>query len=251
MFRQEVLGEIIRRTGLVYPNFSADRNVLKVDFQAQRKLHSVLRDEQWQYCLCLDWGPAQSHAAWIAHRNIPGTNFPEAVLFHERPFDGTPVASMLAACWAYCEQLGKDPVAVICDPNGKTEIRMARKFFRDERGIDVLMERNLARTIVESSCELVRFALGGDDGQRVFFWLATEVLRLECNQTGGKGSYQGFLGYHFKEVSGKARNKPLDDNWFAHAMDTIRYFWLNVQRLGYEWDSIHYEPEYAASAGAR
>jgi len=250
MYEQEIEGKLLRRTGLVYGNFSVARNIWPGgDFNARKRLHSLERGERWDYCVVLDWGPAQSHASWIAHRFAGNTEHPEAVLFHERPFDQTPVGSMLAAVWAVCESLGKPPVAVICDPNGTVEVKTARRFFRDERQIDVLMERNRQRTEVATSIELVRTALGGDDGQRVYCWLAPELLRLDCNQTGGKGTYQGFLNYHFPEVAGRARNKPWDDNHWAHAMDTLRYFWLNVHRLGYEWDSVHYEPAYAATAG--
>jgi hypothetical protein len=240
MWEQEVEGKQIGRAGLVYGNFDSERNILDYPFDPRIECSSK---GGWDYVIVADWGPQQAHAIWAAIRHFQQTDYPEIVIFHEEVYDDKTPDAMLKHIWHQSMQMcDVKPVGFICDPEGRVANRRATEFW-DELDVEVYREKDRAKRGIEQTAELVRLAIGGPD-QKVYLRLSRELMQLDCNQEGGKGSWPSVRNYHYVDKIGVKGNKPFDDNRHTHSMDCWRYLLMNIHRLGYEWETVHAKAEY-------
>lgn len=239
LYRQEALGEIISNSGTVYSQFDPEIHIRKEPFPIKR----LLRENQYKLFVCMDWGTAQNAAVFLAVRNYNGTNAPEVVAFHEIQLDQTPNVALVNQVTKYCKQvLECRPDGFVVDPAGyKGHLRT---FVEDLSLCDVFMERDQSKRWVRNTVELVQRALGGD-GVPVLLTLSQELAALDLNQEGGKGLVQGFKNYVFKQTVGGLSNDPIDNNRTTHALDALRYFYMNATRIGYDWENLHFAPDYS------
>lgn len=234
MWKQEMLGESdIGMDGLIYTTFDPAIHIRTEPFNARK----LIREGQYKYYTCIDWGPKRGCALWLAVRKYKNTLQPEVVVFHQMDFECTPNFKMVEAAIAWNDaNLDNRPDAMIVDYEG-----FDRDLFRRCDALNYADWIRREKPSILGTIELVQRALGSATDP-VFLTLSREYAALPTNQEGpqGKGLIQGFATYHFPNRPGATGNRPYDDDKTQHALDLLRYFYANCNKIGYEWQDLQY-----------
>ena len=230
MWSQEVLGEAIARSGLVYPEWNRQTHIRK--FNPMVELHKP----GWELYEVIDWGFAMAHRLTLAVKQAGPTRAPEIVVVRDIPYERSDAQTIIREVISQLNEYPIRPRAIITDPEGFAENRTARRMITPH-GISVVFEKHHARRRIESTTEYVRRGLCSATGDASFF-VSEEVAALDCNREGGRGIIPSFESYRLQEVqqgSGVYKSKPKDDNKSTHSMDCARMFYICMRKFGYVW----------------
>lgn len=229
---REVEGREVARSGLVYPEFTDD-NI--IDFE----IHAAFKkpNHSWRTFILIDWGYTLSHALFVCARQKTKHEPPEVIVYRDIPFDRADPAYIARECVRLSRSDPTLASAMICDPEGKrVEIPLAKPIFAQAHIPIVYTEAKQFRSI-RQTVQFVRRALLTAHGHRSLF-VTRDVARQTCNAQGGRGIVISFRSYSLEELgrgSGNFTDKPIDDNKSTHSMDCIRYFYINLGKIGMRW----------------
>ena len=234
MWDQEVMGEVIGRTGLVYPEFDVSKHIRPYDYRKDWTAGVELYG-------CIDWGYAQAHGlllvAYVGNDGRPCT-----IVVWDQPFDRTDDVKICEALINEAKKYPRLPRAVWTDPVGFNSNRTASRYFA-QYGVSVLYENNPSKRRIIDTIEFVRRGLSNAKGEPCL-WISAEAASKPQNGKGGKGLVPSFQNYSLGEAdrqSGIVSNKPTDDNKHTHSLDALRYWYINMWKVGYVWPTNQFD----------
>jgi len=230
MWKQEVLGESVTLSGLVYPEWNRQTHIRKFNPLIE------LRKPGWELYEVIDWGFAMAHRITLAVKQIDPSRAPEIVVVRDVPYERADAQTIIREVIAQLNDYPIRPRAVVTDPEGFAENRTARRMLTPH-GLSVVFEKAIQRRRIESTAEYLRRGLCSATGEASFF-VSQEVAGLDCNREGGRGIVPSFETYRLQEVrqgSGVYKAKPKDDNKSTHVMDCARMFYICMRKFGYVW----------------
>lgn len=229
-WEREVMGIGKGLTGLVYPEWAREVNIIAWD--PRRELH----EPGWELFELIDWGYAQAHRLTVAVAQPDRGRNPRVIVVRDEPLERMDAQAIGNRLIGGFNQFPKRPRAAITDGAGFSENRTLSRMLAPF-SMSVIYEKNPARRSVENTIEFVRRGLRAADGSASLF-VTEEVASQPSNQRGGRGWVPSIENYKLQEVgrgTGVYKSKPHDDNKTTHVMDTIRYFYINMHKFGYVW----------------
>jgi len=223
-YRRDVLGEDVGFDESIFMrDFSAKESIVKFDVKAR------LREPEWQLYAMSDWGSAQCHMVMLMQNKSRDIE----VVVHD--WHGWNKGEVGAAKAMYMElaRLAKEwgywPVVVYDDPTGQAPRKELRRLLRRHK-VEVRNTWNRNDRDILQGVEMVKSRLKAYSGKRHLFF-AQRLQALPTGGANGTGILRGMALYKWRtDNQGNMISKPFDDNKVAHAVDCLRYFYINASK---------------------